>query len=327
MVSTGQTLLGRFLVLEEIGRGGMSTVFKARDLQEGDVCAVKVALPMFSSGVGSWSMSQREAEIGLKLNHPYILRFRPLPPGRARNVVVTEYVNGTTLASRLAGRRPLSEVEALRIASLMCDAVDYLHAQGFVHYDVKPANIILCDDGSLRLIDFGVAHALEESRWGLAGQAPPIATADYAAPEQIRRRRGQRSVDIYAIGAVLYEMLTGRPPFDGDDPFAVASARYIGDPKAPRALNPEVSAEVEEIVLRALRRRLKERYRTAAELKTDLDHPRQVRVSGLAAHLVEATQWRRVLRWVRYVTLVGVVPVVSLVALFAVLWWHLERAR
>jgi serine/threonine-protein kinase len=272
-------------------------------------------------------MSQREAEIGLRLSHPYILRFRPLPPGRARNVVVTEYVNGTTLAAHLRQARPLPEEEALRIASLVCEAVEYLHGQRVVHYDVKPENIILCDDGSLRLIDFGVAHALEESRLGLAGQAPPVATADYAAPEQIRRKRGQTSVDIYAIGAVVYEMLTGHPPFEGDDPFSVASAREIGDPKALRALNPRVSAEVEEVVLRALRRRPKERYRSAAALKRDLDDPRQVRVSGLAAHLVEATGWRKALRWVRYVTLVGLAPVVSLVALFLILWWHLGRAR
>jgi serine/threonine-protein kinase len=327
MVSVGQTLLGRFLLLEEIGCGGMSTVFKARDLDEGDVCAVKVALPQFSSGIGSWSMSQREAEIGLRLQHPYILRFRALPPGRARDVVVTEYVDGTTLASRLAGHRTLSEVEALRIASLVCDAVEYLHGQHIVHYDVKPGNIILCDDGSLRLIDFGVAHEVEESRLGLAGQAPPVATADYAAPEQIRRRRGQRSVDIYAIGAVLYEMLTGHPPFEGDDPFAVASARNIGDPKAPRALNPDVSAEVEEIVLRALRRRPTERYHSAAELKTALDHPKQVRVSGLASHLVVATGWRKALRWARHVTIVGIAPLASLVVLFLILWWHLAHVR
>ncbi|MGA2449189.1 MAG: serine/threonine-protein kinase [Polyangiaceae bacterium] len=326
MVSAGQTLLGRFLLLEEIGRGGMSTVFKARDLQEGDLCAVKVALPQFSSGVGSWSMSQREAEIGLGLRHPTLLRFRPLPAGRARNVIVTEYVSGPTLASRIGGR-PLGETEAIRIARILCEAVEYLHSQRIVHYDVKPNNIILCDDGSLRLIDFGVAHGLEESRLGLAGQAPPVATADYAAPEQIRRRRGQRSVDIYAIGAVLYEMLTGHPPFEGDDPFAVASAREIGDPKAPRALNPQISAEVEEIVLKTLRRRPEDRYPTVTDLRADLEHPAQVRVSGLAAHLIVPTGWRKAVRWARYITLVGIVPVVSLVALFLVLWWRMSRAR
>jgi serine/threonine-protein kinase len=312
------------LLLEEIGHGGMSTVFKARDLGNGgQLVAVKVTLPQYASGLGSWSMFQREAEIGVKLHHPYILRFVPLPPNLHRNLVVTEYVSGTTLAARIGKDRHLEEREALGIASRLCEAVDYLHGQQIVHYDLKPGNVMLCEDGSLRLIDFGGAHALVRGRFAFAGPAPPVATADYAAPEQIRRRRGQSSVDIYAIGAILYEMLTGHPPFEGDDPFVVASARQIGDPKAPRALNPAVSVETEEIVLRALRRDPTERYASAAELKTDLDRPGQVRVSGLAARLVEVTPWRKRWRWMRYIAIVGVSPIAFLVALFLLLGWYL----
>lgn len=322
----GQTLEKRFLLLEEIGHGGMSTVFKARDLQErGQLVAVKVPLPQYSSGVGSWSMSQREAEIGNKLHHPSILRFIPLAPAKDRTIVVTEYVAGVTLAARIGKGRFLAEAEALRIARSLCDAVDYLHGQQIVHYDLKPGNVMLCDDGSLRVIDFGVAHPLVRGRFAFLSFAPSIATADYAAPEQIRRQRGRASVDIYALGAVLYEMLTGHPPFEGDDPFVVASARQIGDPKAPRVLNPAVSVEAEEIVLRALRRNPTERYASAAELRADLDRPAQVRVSGLAAHLIEVTRWRRLLRWTRYVAVVGVSPIAFFVVLFRVLWWLLER--
>ena len=314
------------MLLEEIGHGGMATVFKARDLEnEGQLVAVKVPRPEYSSGVGSWSMSQREMEIGLTLHHPYVVRFVALPPSRDRGLVVTEYVEGTTLATRIGNGRHLAEPEALRIASRVCEAVEYLHGQGVVHYDLKPGNIMVCPDGSLRLIDFGVAHSRERSRFTFAGPAPPMATADYAAPEQIRRRRGQPSVDIYAIGAVLYEMLTGHPPFEGDDPFVVASARQIGDPKAPRALNPAVSLQTEEIVLRALRRDPGERYANVAEMRAALDHPMEVRVSGLAAHLVEVTPWRRLQRWVRYISLVGVAPLAVLLASFRLLWWWFER--
>jgi serine/threonine protein kinase len=323
--SPGQTLQSRFLLLEEIGHGGMSTVFKARDLEDGGrVVAVKVTLAQYASGVGSWSMSQREAEIGVRLHHPGILRFIPVAPSRYRNLVVTEYVAGTTLASRIGNGRHLPEAEALRIASRLCEAVDYLHGQQIVHYDLKPGNVMLGEDGSLRVIDFGVAHLLVRGRFAF-GQALPMATADYAAPEQIRRRRGQRSVDIYALGAILYEMLTGHPPFEGDDPFVVASARQIGDPKAPRALNPAISLETEEIVLRALRRDPTERYASAAELKADLDRPGQVRMSGLASRLIDVTPWRKRRRWVRYIARVGVAPIAFLVALFRLLWWYLER--
>lgn len=322
----GQTLEGRFLLLEVIGRGGMSTVFKASDLENpGQLVAVKVPLPQFSIGVGSWSMFQREAEIGAKLDHPSILRFVPLEPRKDRSHVVTEFVAGTTLSTRVGHGRRLPEAEALRIMSRVCEAVGYLHGQQIVHYDLKPGNIIVCADGSIRLIDFGMAHQLVSGRFALGGSAPPIATSDYVAPEQIRRRRGQRSVDIYALGAMLYEMLTGQAPFEGDDPFVIASARQIGDPKAPRALCPTISLEVEEIVLRALRRDPTERYASVARLKADIDAPSLVRVSGLSSRLVEVTPGRRRLRWLRFVAITGVAPVAMMVASFLLLWWHLAR--
>jgi serine/threonine protein kinase len=209
--------------------------------------------------------------------------------------------------------------------SRLCEAVEYLHGQEVVHYDLKPENVILCEDGSIRLIDFGLAHEIVRGRFAFAGLAPPIASSDYVAPEQIRRLRGRTSVDIYALGAMLYEMLTGHPPFEGDDPFVVASARQIGDPTAPRVLSPAVSVELEEVVLRALRRDPTERYGSAAAMKIDLDHPARVQVSGLAARLVEVTRWRKLLRLIRYGALVGVAPVAFLVVLFRVLWWYLER--
>jgi serine/threonine protein kinase len=324
----GQTLEGRFVILEQVARGGMSTIFKATDLERpGEVVAVKVPLPQYSSGLGTWSIFQREAEIGTDLDHPYILKFVAVPANKHRQYVVTEYVAGATLASRIGKGRKLAEDEALRIMCRLCEAVEYLHGRQIVHYDLKPGNVMLCADGSIRLIDFGLAHALEKSRFGLFASAPAIGTSDYVAPEQIGRHRGRASVDIYALGSMLYEMLTGHPPFEGDDPFVVASARQIGDPRPPRALNPEISRELEEIVLRALRRHPAERYPTVAALKADLDHPAQVRVSGLAEHLVPVTLWRKSARIARYVMLVAVAPLAFLVGSFGLLWWYLAHKR
>ena len=323
----GQTLEGRFLLLEEIGRGGMSTVFKAEDLEQGRrLVAVKIPLPQFASGLGSWSMFQREAEIGAKLDHPSIVRFLPLASTKNRGLVVTEYVAGPTLARRVGKGRPLAEAEALGITSRLCDAVAYMHRRQVVHYDLKPENVILCDDGSIRLIDLGMAHEVVKSRFALSGAAPPFATTDYVAPEQIGRKRGQTSVDIYALGAMLYEMLTGHPPFEGDDPFVVASARQIGDPKAPRELCPALSVQAEEIALRALRRDPSERYASVAELKAALDDPARVVVSGLSARLVEVTPRRKLLRRLRFVALTGVLPVALLAGAFLLLWWTLSRS-
>jgi serine/threonine-protein kinase len=327
-VAPGQTLEDRFLIVESIGRGGMSTIFKAQDLRHpGEVVAVKVPLPQFSNGLGAWSMFQREAEIGGALDHPSILRFVALPPDKHRNYVVTECVEGKTLATRVGKGKAIAEPEALQIMSLLCDAVDYLHRHGIVHYDLKPGNVMLCADGSIRLIDFGLAHAVVHGRFNLSAPAPTLGTSEYVAPEQIRRQRGRPSVDIYALGSILYEMLTGHPPFEGDDPFVVASARQIGDPVAPRALNPAISLQAEEIVLRSLRRDPKDRYPTAAAMRADLEHPREMKVSGLAQHLIAVTRFRKSLRMLRYVTLVGVAPVVFMVGLFLLLWWYLEQKR
>jgi serine/threonine-protein kinase len=325
-VVPGQTLEARFQILEEVGRGGMSVVYKAKDLRNGGhTVAVKVPLPQFSSGLGSWSMFQREAEIGARLDHPSIVRFIEFTPQKGRSYVVTEFLDGVPLSTRVGNGRRLAEGEALRIMSRVCDAVDYLHGTGVVHYDLKPGNVVLGDDGSVRLIDLGMAHPIVRNRLAFVGPSPPFGTSDYIAPEQIGRRRGQPSVDIYALGAMLYEMLTGHPPFEGDDPFVIASARQIGDPKAPRELCPNVSEQAEEIVLRALRRDPAERYPTAAAFKADVDDIARVHVSGIAKRLVPVTPGRRRLRVLRFVAVTGVAPVALLVLMFLVMWWWLAR--
>jgi serine/threonine-protein kinase len=299
----------------------MSILYKADDLaQANQHVVVKVPLPIFSSGVGGWSIFQREEQIGRQLHHPFVLKFLPLPEDKRRSYMVTEYVPGRTLAEVLTERRTLPEREALAIASQVCAALEHVHASGFVHYDLKPANIMLCPDGGIRLIDFGLAHATVTSRFAFSGAPPAIGSSGYIAPEQIKRKRGRTSVDIYGIGAVLYEMLTGQPPFPGDDAFGVGSARLVGDPPSPRSLNPGLSREAEEIVLRALRRDPSERYPSATAMKADLDHPAEVVVTGLGERLQPATRWRRSLRKIRYVVMVCVVPVIAQVVLFALLY-------
>jgi len=324
----GQTLDGRFLLNEEIGHGGMSTIFKAQDLQDQrKPVVVKVRLPAYSSGVGAWSMFQREEEIARQLDHPFILKFLPLARDMQRTYLVTEFVPGITLADRLAQQSPLPEHEALSIASQVCEALKYVHERGVVHYDLKPGNVMLCPDGSIRLIDFGLAHTATTARFTLSGGVPPIGSSDYVAPEQIRRKRGCKSVDIYGVGTMLYEMLTGRPPFPGDDPFVVASARLLGDPPAPRTVAPGISRQVEEIVLKALRRDPAERYPSAAAMKADLDAPERVAITGLSDRLQPVTRWRRGLRLTRHVATYVLLPLASQIVLFLLLWRHLAHKR
>jgi serine/threonine protein kinase len=324
----GQILDGRFRLLEELQRGGMATVFKAEDLaDDGRAVVVKVPLPIFASGLGAWSLFQKEQEIGRRLDHPYVLRFVALAADKRRSYVVTDYVSGCSLADHLRDHGVLPEREALGICSQLCEALAYLHANGVVHYDLKPANVMLCPDGTIRLIDFGMAHEVVTSRFALVGASPAIASAGYVAPEQLRRKRGRTSVDVYGLGAILFEMLTGAPPFPHDDPLGVASARVVGDAPAPRSLNASISRAAEEIVLRALRREPAERYASAAAMKVDVDHPDRVVVSGLSDRLRPATPARRRWRLARHVAFIAVLPVAAQVILFGLIWHHLASGR
>jgi serine/threonine-protein kinase len=324
----GDTLDGRFLLGEVISRGGMAVVFRAEDLQnQCQPVAVKVPHGMFASGNGAWSRFQREEEFGCKLSHPCILRFVPVAGKNRGAYIVTEYLRGQTLADRLATGAPLTEAEALHIARRICEAVQYMHEQRVVHYDLKPGNVMLCADGSIRLIDLGLAQPVETRRFGLRSTPPAMGTMEYVSPEQIRRKPGRTSADIYAVGGILYKMLTGTVPFSGDDPFAIGSVRLTGDPVAPRKLNPDISPQAEEIVLRALQRDPARRYPTAAAMKADLDAPETVRVTGLCDSLQESTRWRRFLLLARWIAVVCILPLVIQILLFLFLWHHYGGKR
>jgi serine/threonine-protein kinase len=206
--------------------------------------------------------------------------------------------------------RPLPEADALPIVSQICDGLQHLHAQGVVHRDLKPQNIMLCSDGSLRIMDFGIAKAAASRRITFGGFSPTMGTPDYMAPEQVKGQRGDERTDIYSLGAILYEMLTGRVPFEGENAFMIMNARLIGDPPALRVHNPAIRPQVEEIVLRAMAREPVDRFQSAAELKTAIDAPDQVVVTGRAERLQKPMPWKSRWRSVRIIAISILVPVV-----------------
>ena len=271
----GQTLDKRFFITETISRSGMATIFKATDLKTRETVALKVPFMEFESDPGFYSRFQREEEIGLRLNHPFILRFIPEDEGehRTRPYIVTEYLRGYTLAHLLNSMRPMPEKDALKLASRLCDALAHMHEHSVVHRDLKPQNIMICYDGSLRIMDFGIAKSEEGRRITFAGFSPAVGTPDYMAPEQIKGKRGDERTDIYSLGAMLYEMVVGETPFEGENLFVVMNARVTGDPVAPRKRNPNVSPQVEEIILHAMERDPGKRYQKVAAMKTELDNP------------------------------------------------------
>jgi serine/threonine-protein kinase len=322
-LAPGSVLDGRFAITDMVSDGGMGAIFKARDLENGgNPVAVKIPHENVEMDVGLYSRFQREDEIGGELNHPSVLRFYPVA-NKSRLYIVTEFLNGTTLFDVLRQRRQLPEKEALSIAARICDALQYLHERGVVHRDLKPENIMLCNDGTLRLMDFGISKGAAARRLTFIGFAP--GTPHYMAPERVNGRRGDGRTDIYSLGAMLYEMLTGKIAFDDEDISVIMNSRVAGDPEPPRSLNPEISPQAEEIVLHAMERNPAQRYQTAAAMKADLDAPERVALSGRRDRLKISTPARRRWRAIRKVAFWTIVPVAVQVLLFLLLWHHLAR--
>jgi serine/threonine protein kinase len=291
----GDVLDERFEILELIGRGGMGSVFKAMDLTTGCPVAIKVPFFELESEPAFYSRFQREIDIGRKLDHRGILKTLAVD-NASRPYLATEYLEGETLWDLLQRERPLATNDALRIATLLCDAMEYMHGSGVVHRDLKPNNVMLCTDGSVKIMDFGIASAAAARRLTFAGFTGRLGTPHYMAPEQVSGQRGDARTDIYSLGAILYEMMTGHAPFDEQEsPYSIMNARLVGDPVAPRAHDPQMSPEIEEIILHALAREPRDRYPSAAALQVDLSAPERVRITGRADRLkvprVSAPHW------------------------------------
>ena len=172
---------------------------------------------------------------------------------------------------------------AVRITLGICNALDYLHKHGVVHRDLEPKNVMVDDQDHVKLIDFGSAMKEDARRLTFAGSSPVLGTPAYISPEQVKGQRGDQRSDIYAVGAMLYEMLTGHPPFTGSNPLAVMNERLLTDAKPARQLNPDISPQLQEILFRALERDPHNRYATAGEMAWELEHQEQVSIADRRA--------------------------------------------
>ncbi len=247
-IQPGQLLDNRFQITDLINRSGMASIFKANDLKTGTTVAIKAPLMQFESDPASYSRFEREEEIGQSLKHPSILKIFNIPKEeKSRPYIVMEYLQGQTLSALMREVHPLPEADAARIASRVCEGLAVMHANKIVHRDLKPQNIMVCSDGSIRIMDFGIAKSLKARRLTFVGFSPSMGTPDYMAPEQVKGKRGDERTDIYALGAILYEMCTGQTPYEGESPYAVMNARLTGDPIAfPRKVNPLTLTPVAE---------------------------------------------------------------------------------
>lgn len=260
----GETLNNRYrLLAAQIGSGGMAHVYKAEDLALGRIVAVKVLRESLTADPEFLARFQREARAAASLSHPNIVTVHDVGQDRGRYYIVMEYVDGQNLKELIRKEAPFPIERALDLAVQICAGVGYAHRAGIVHCDVKPQNVLVTPDGRAKVTDFGIARALSsatiplsETVWG---------TPHYFAPEQAAGRPPTPASDVYAIGVILYEMLTGRLPFDADSYTALALKHIHEEPPPLSQFNPHIPAQLESIVHKVLAKEPSARYRTAEQ--------------------------------------------------------------
>ena len=262
-------LSDRYRPRELVASGGTGSVFCARDTKTGRHVAIKILHPAVARDRLALDRFRHTVEISRKLDHPGLVKV--LSDDRAgENHVVMEWVDGQALRQIIDGNAALSPARAIRITLAVCDALDYLHNHGLVHRDLKPENILVDAADSIKLIEFGMASESEGILWARASLDDAMGTPDYASPEQLKGRRGDARSDIYSLGIMLFEMLTGEVPFSGIDANTAVQLRALVDPPALCEISPELSPSLEKVVSRAIARDRKNRYASVREFVSDL---------------------------------------------------------
>ncbi len=267
-----------YAVKEVIARSNTSSILRATDLRSGQDIALKMPHPEVEGDLLFYQRFLREREICESLDHPAVVKAFPTGK-RSRMYIAMEVAPGQRLRQVLSDRGKLPARQAVKIAVAVCEALDYIHSQGVVHRDLKPENIMIDGEDRIKLIDFGIASRSGARRLTFGKLSNVMGTPDYIAPEQVKGKRGDAQTDVYALGIILYEMLTGETPFPGNDPFVVMNDRLVKNPLPPREIDPSITLELQEILYRALEKDPKNRYASAREFAGELLHPDGVQIS------------------------------------------------
>lgn len=267
-LTTGSLFAGRYQIIEELGQGGMGRVYKVHDTDIREKVALKLIKPEIASDLRTIERFQNELKFARKIRHQNICQMYDINKAEGRYYITMEYVSGDDLKGMIRMMGRLSAGQAITIAKQVCEGLAEAHRSGVIHRDLKPSNIMIDREGTVRIMDFGIARSLKSR--GITGAGMMVGTPEYMSPEQVEGKEADERSDIYALGVILYEMLTGRVPFEGDTPFVIGVKHKSEIPQDPKDFNPQISEDLSSLILRSLEKDKERRYQKAGELLAEL---------------------------------------------------------
>ena len=264
----GHTFAGRYQVIEELGLGGMGRVYKVLDKTVGERVALKLLNPDIASQEQTIERFRNELKLARKISHRHVCRMYDLSEAEGMPFITMEYISGEDLKSLIKRAGQISVGKALNLAEQICEGLIEAHRTGVVHRDLKPQNIMVDMEGNAKITDFGIARSTKTK--GLTGTGIIIGTPEYMSPEQVEGKAVDQRSDLYSLGIILYELVTGKLPFEGDTPLSVAVKHKIEEPRAPQEINAQIPRDLNTVILKCMAKDKKDRYQSAKELLADL---------------------------------------------------------
>ena len=268
----GRLLDDRYEILEIIGTGGMAVVYKARDHRLNRLVAVKILKDEFARDEEFRRRFRAEGEAVAMLSHPNIVQVYDVSASDSANYIVMELIDGISLKQYMEKKGVLNWKETLHFAMQIAKGLEHAHSRGIIHRDIKPHNVMVLKNGSVKVMDFGIARVMSKSNT-LTKEA--LGSVHYISPEQAKGGHTDNRSDIYSLAVVMYEMMTGRPPYDGESPVAVAIQHINGGAPLPSTLNPNIPRGLEQIIMKGMALEVNDRYVSATEMLHDMEEFRQ----------------------------------------------------
>jgi len=268
-LTTGSTFAGRYQIIEELGKGGMGKVYKALDTDLKEKVAIKLIKPEVAVDKKTIERFRNELKFARKIRHKNVCQMYDLNREEGTHYITMEYVHGEDLKRLIRKMGQMSAGQVISIAMQVCEGMAEAHRLGVVHRDLKPQNIMIDEEGNSRIMDFGIARSVKGK--GITGAGVMIGTPEYMSPEQVEGKESDQRSDIYSLGVILYEMVTGRVPFEGDTPFTIGVKHKSEAPRNPKELNSQIPDDLSQVILRCMGKDKEQRYQSAGEVRSELD--------------------------------------------------------